>query len=262
VPVEGEPAGPPEVYGEDRLFVYTRLEKDKESPEVAALERAGHPVVTITLRDTLDLGGEFLRWELATAVAGSILGIDPFDQPNVQESKDNTKRVLAEFEARGQLPPAPALAPAETGAKVAELLAKARRGSYFSIMSYTAQTGASDKALARVRVAVRDQARQATTRGYGPRFLHSTGQLHKGGPRKGIFLQVVQEDGVDVPIPGQGHGFRTLREAQALGDLKSLRSRRLPVVRVDLGPAKGGWKDLVESIEKAVGDSSPPGGGG
>ena len=253
VPVEGEPVGKPAVYGDDRLFVYIRMDADPPNRSVQALEKAGLPVVTITLRDKLDLGAEFLRWEIAVAVAGSILGIDAFDQPNVQESKDNTKKVLAQFKAKGRLPAADSVAAARSRADLASLLQRAKRGSYFAIMAYTARTPQSESAIAAIRTAVRDATHMATTAGYGPRFLHSTGQLHKGGPKTGLFLQVVQDDAKDVAIPGQPYSFSVLKQAQSLGDLQSLTSRRLPVVRVTLGrtPATG-WKALAAAARAAV----------
>jgi transaldolase/glucose-6-phosphate isomerase len=254
VPVEGEPLGRPEAYGQDRLFVRVRVNGDAEDDAaVRALADAGQPMVTLSMRDLLDLGGEFLRWELATAVAGSLLGIDPFDQPNVQESKDNTKRVLAEFAAKGRLPEAPALSASEAGRAVGELLGKARDGSYLALMAYTTRTEASDAAITRARSRVRDATRLATTAGYGPRFLHSTGQLHKGGPPVGLFLQVVQQDRRDVEVPGEPYTFSILKQAQALGDLASLQSRNYPVLRVTLGDEpEAGWRELADSIEAAV----------
>jgi len=253
VPVEGEPLGRPDAYADDRLFVHLRVNGEADDPAVRALEQAGQPVVTLTLRDKLDLGGEFLRWELATAVAGSVLGIDPFDQPNVQESKDNTKRVLAEFASSGKLPEAHAVPAAEAGGAVADLLKQRRDGSYLALMAYTTRTDASEAALRRARERVRDTAHLATTAGYGPRFLHSTGQLHKGGPPVGLFLQIVQRDGVDVEVPGEPYGFSTLKQAQSLGDLQSLQSRNYPVLRVDLGEEpEAGWRALADSIEEAI----------
>ncbi|HET9781215.1 MAG TPA: bifunctional transaldolase/phosoglucose isomerase [Candidatus Dormibacteraeota bacterium] len=253
VPIEGEPVGKPVVYGDDRLFVYIRMDADPPNRAVQALERFGHPVVTLTLRDKLDLGGEFFRWEVAVAIAGAILGIDAFDQPNVQESKDNTKKVLATFKSKGKLPAAESVPAAKAKAGVASLLAKARKGAYFAIMAYTTRTPQSEAAIAAIRTAVRDRTKIATTSGYGPRFLHSTGQLHKGGPKTGLFLQIVQDDTRDVPIPGQPYGFSVLKQAQAIGDLQSLQSRKLPVLRVTLGsqPAKG-WRELTAAVKSAV----------
>ena len=253
VPVEGEPVGRPTVYGDDRLFAYIRMEADPPHRAVMALEKAGLPVVTLTLRDRLDLGGEFMRWEVATAIAGAVLGIDAFDQPNVQESKDNTKRVLARFIRAGKLPPAESVAAARARTALRALLARARHGAYFAIMAYTTRTVGSDAAIAAIRTAVRDRRGIATTAGYGPRFLHSTGQLHKGGPRTGLFLQIVQDDARDVAIPGQPYSFSVLKQSQSLGDLQSLTSRRLPVLRVTLGrePAAG-WRALVAAAKSAV----------
>jgi glucose-6-phosphate isomerase len=241
------------VYGDDRLFVYIRMAADPPNRAVRALEKAGQPVITLTMRDKLDLGGEFFRWEVAVAVAGSVLGIDAFDQPNVQESKDNTKRVLATFKSKGKLPPADSVPAAKSRADLQSLLARAKRGAYFAIMAYTARTTGSEAAIAAIRTAVRDSTKIATTAGYGPRFLHSTGQLHKGGPKTGLFLQIVQDDGRDVKIPGQPYSFSILKQAQSFGDLQSLSSRRLPAVRVTLGrdPAAG-WRALTTAVKQAV----------
>src|ERR1700680_2865223 len=253
VPVEGEPVGKPAVYGDDRVFVYIRMDSDPVNRAVRALERAGQPVVTLTLRDKLDLGGEFLRWEVATAIAGSILGIDAFDQPNVQESKDNTKKVLGKYRSSGKLPPAVSIPAARARTGLHALLERAKPGAYFAIMAYATRTPGSETAIATIRSAVRDRTHFATTAGYGPRFLHSTGQLHKGGPKTGLFLQVVQDDTRDVSIPGQPFSFSILKQAQSLGDLQSLSSRRLPVMRVTLGrePAAG-WKALATAVKSAV----------
>jgi len=253
VPVEGEPVGKPAVYGDDRLFVYIRMDADPPNRAVQALEKAGQPVITLTMRDKLDLGGEFLRWEIATAIAGSVLGIDAFDQPNVQESKDNTKKVLATFKSRGKLPPVDTIPTSKAKGAVGSLVKQARRGAYFAIMSYTARTPQSEAAIAAIRTAVRNGKNIATTAGYGPRFLHSTGQLHKGGPRTGLFLQIVQEDAKVVAIPGQPYSFSVLKQAQAIGDMQSLTSRKLPVVRVTLGRAPAtGWRALAAAVKAAV----------
>jgi glucose-6-phosphate isomerase/transaldolase/glucose-6-phosphate isomerase len=253
VPVEGEPLGKPDAYGSDRLFVHIRMDKDADNAGVRALEKAGQPVITLTLRDKLDLGGEFLRWEIATAVAGSVLGIDAFDQPNVQESKDNTKKVLAKFKSNGKLPAAETVEAGQAAGRLRELVGQAKPPLYFAVMSYTERTATSERALSKARALVRDRRRVATTVGYGPRFLHSTGQLHKGGPREGVFLQIVEDDERDVSIPGQSYGFSTLKQAQALGDFESLRSRKLPVLRVSLGAGgTKGWKALSSAFESAL----------
>ena len=253
VPIEGEPVAKPAMYGDDRLFVYIRMAADPPNRAVQALEKYGHPVVTLTLRDKLDLGGEFFRWEIATAIAGSILGIDAFDQPNVQESKDNTKKVLASFKSKGKLPAAESVPATRSKAGLASLLGRAKKGAYFAIMAYTTRTRDSEAAIAAIRTAVRDKRKIATTSGYGPRFLHSTGQLHKGGPKTGLFLQVVQDDKKDVEIPGEPYSFSVLKQAQAIGDLQSLKSRRLPVLRVTVGdtPAAG-WKALATAVRGAL----------
>ena len=253
VPVEGEPVGKPAVYGDDRLFVYIRMDGDAPHRAVQALEKAGQPVVTLTMRDKLDLGGEFLRWEIATAIAGAILRIDAFDQPNVQESKDNTKKVLARFKASGKLPPAESVPASKSKSGLRSLLERAKPGAYLAIMAYTTRTPGAEAAIASIRTSVRDATHRATTAGYGPRFLHSTGQLHKGGPKTGLFLQIVQEDTKDVAIPGQPYSFSVLKSAQTLGDLQSLTSRRLPVLRVTLGKdAAAGWKALAAAVKSAV----------
>jgi hypothetical protein len=253
VPVEGEPLGKPDAYGQDRLFVHIRMDKDADNAGVRALEKAGQPVVTLTLRDKLDLGGEFLRWEIATAVAGSVLGIDAFDQPNVQESKDNTKKVLAKFKANGKLPSAETVEVGEAAGRLRELVGQVKPPLYLAVMSYTERTVTSERTLSKARALVRDRRHVATTVGYGPRFLHSTGQLHKGGPREGVFLQIVEDDDRDVAIPGQNYGFSTLKQAQALGDFESLRSRKLPVLRVTLGAGGSkAWRALSSAFESAL----------
>jgi transaldolase / glucose-6-phosphate isomerase len=253
VPIEGEPVGDPKAYGADRLFVHVRMANDPDSPAVKKLEKAGQPVVTLVLRDKLDLGGEFMRWEIATAIAGSVLGIDPFDQPNVQESKDNTKAVLEVFKKTGKLPEAETVEAAAAGEALAALLAKAPKKAYVAFMAYTARSGQSEKALDTLRTLVRDKTTLATTSGYGPRFLHSTGQLHKGGPREGVFVQIVQEDGRDIPIPGEPYSFSVLKQAQALGDHKALRSRKDPLLRISIGKNHArGWRALTDAVESAL----------
>jgi hypothetical protein len=171
----------------------------------------------------------------------------------VQESKDNTRKVLAKYRSSGKLPSAESVPASKARAGLKTLLARAKRGSYFAIMAYTTRSTASESAIASIRTSVRDATRYATTAGYGPRFLHSTGQLHKGGPKVGLFLQIVQDDTRDVPIPGQAYSFSILKQAQSLGDLESLTSRRLPVLRVTLGKgAAAGWKALAAAVKSAV----------
>jgi len=223
VPVEGEPLGGPEVYGDDRLFVAIG---DHEG--LPALEQAGHPVVRLPYGGPLQLGGEFFRWEFATAVAGHVLGINPFDQPNVQEAKDTTARIL-----QGGAPAEP-----ETGS-LSALLEQARPGDYVAIQAYLPRNAEVEAQLQAARRRLRDRLRVATTVGYGPRFLHSTGQLHKGGPNTGVFIQVVGDDSVDFEIPGRPYTFGALKRAQALGDLQSLRAHGRRVERVTLDELGG-----------------------
>ena len=255
VPVAGEALRDPAGYGQDRLFVQIKLASDAdESTEGAlkALEAAGHPVIRITLRDILDLGAEFFRWEVATATTGALLGIDPFDQPNVQESKDNTKSLLAEYRAKGKFPEGkplldsdgleiygdPAIlggAPSAVGAMLGAFLSQARPGDYVALMAYLQPTPEHTVALQSLRLSLRDATRLATTLGYGPRFLHSTGQLHKGGANNGLFIQITADDTLDLPVPGEPYTFAVLKHAQALGDLRSLVSKQRRVLRLHLG---------------------------
>ena len=259
VPVAGEPLRDPAGYGKDRIFVQIKLTSEAdEATEAAlkALEAAGHPVIRIILHDVLDLGAEFFRWEVATAVAGALLGIDPFDQPNVQESKDNTKSLLAEYRAQGKFPEekpilesdglriygdAAALgaAPSSVGAALTAFLNQARTGDYVALMAYLQPTPEHTVALQSLRSSLRDSARLATTLGYGPRFLHSTGQLHKGGANNGLFIQITADAAGDLPIPGEPYTFAVLNRAQALGDLRSLVSKQRRVLRLHLGADAG-----------------------
>ncbi|MGH2520956.1 MAG: bifunctional transaldolase/phosoglucose isomerase [Anaerolineales bacterium] len=239
LPVEGEPVGTPEVYGKDRVFAHLRMGANRRrDTAVAALAKAGHPVITFDLEDAYDLGAEFLRWEIATVAAGWVLGIDPFDQPNVQESKDNTVRLLRERAATGRLPDLEgALVP---GARNFDLrllahLKSAKRGDYVALTAYVERTPRREKLLRELRAAIRDRYKAATTVGYGPRFLHSTGQLHKGGANNGVFVQFVSGDPQDAPVPGEEYTFSDLKAAQALGDYQSLASRHRRVLRVNLG---------------------------
>lgn len=219
LPVEAERIGPPAVYGEDRLFVaYGPLDGLDE------LEAAGHPVIRLPEIGPLDLGAEFFRWEFATAVAGHILGINPFDQPNVEESKRNARRVL-----EGGAPE-PATAPP------AEVLGSIRPGDYLAILAYLPRDRATADRLERARHAFRDRLRIATTVGFGPRYLHSTGQLHKGGPDTGVFLVVEDPPAIDVPVPGESFTFGQLEAAQARGDIAALLEHGRRVAR--LSPAE------------------------
>ena len=218
VPIVGEPLGPPEVYGDDRVFVGLGPQ-----PGLDALAEAGHPVTVLDFDGELpELGGQVLLWELATALAGALLGIQPFDQPDVAAAKAATAKVLAE--GRPEVPVTP----------LDDLLGQVRPGDYVAIQAFVDPGSEVVDRLEAARVALRDRLRVATTLGLGPRFLHSTGQLHKGGPNTGVFVQVVGDDGVDVPIPGQPYGFAGLIRAQADGDLVTLRERGRRAGRVRL----------------------------
>ncbi len=233
IPIAQEPLAPPDAYGNDRLFVYLRLEGDANAEgdkHVKALERSGQPVVRLALRDAYDLAAEFFRWEFATAMAGHYLGIHPFDQPNVQESKENTSRVLDYVKAHGQLPRNDA---PESG--VDTLLSQAGPGRYLAILAYLTPSSQIDAAIKTLRKTLLTKYHLTTTSGYGPRYLHSTGQLHKGGPNSGLFLQLIEDMKPDVAIPGQPYTFGTLAQAQGVGDYQSLQARHRAVVRVRLG---------------------------
>jgi hypothetical protein len=273
VPVVGEPIGEPDSYGPDRIFAILTLAGDPDTQwhELSeALEQRGHPVVRIELADVLDVGAEFFRWEVATAAAGMVLEIDPFDQPNVQESKDATGALLRVFRERGALPSLAPLvaeeglaaygnvdrlgdAPFSVDGALRELLALAEAGDYFALLAYLPPDREIEGRLQRLRAAVRDALGIATTLGFGPRFLHSTGQLHKGGPDSGIFLTLTAEPRRDLPIPGWEEGFGTLIAAQALGDLESLQRRSRRVIRLHFAAVEEG----LTRLEAMVGEALP-----
>lgn len=263
VPVDREPLGAPGVYGADRVFVRIALDGAAPPPPapdgtpadacLEALAAAGHPALRFTLADPIDLAGEFLRWEVATAIAGVVLGVNPFDEPNVTESKENTKRVLEELEHHGGFPREEPLASgngmalhgdtalrltAGDGGVVGELrrhLARARPGGYLAIGAFVAPTAARASAIDGLRARLRDATGSATTGGFGPRYLHSTGQLHKGGPATGWFLQLTADHPADLPVPGKHYSFGQLVDAQARGDMEALEAHDLPVLRIHLG---------------------------
>jgi len=228
LPVAGEPLGPPEVYGSDRVFIAMSLSDERDpvtDAGLAALGAAGHPVVRLVLADPDDLGAEFFRWEFATAVAGAILGINAFDQPNVAESKANTEAVLTKG-----APPRPLADKDALGRFVAQV----RPGDYVALLAYLPPTSEHDRRLAAVRLALRNRLRVATTLGYGPRYLHSTGQLHKGGPPRGHFLEITALPATDLPIPGKPFTFGQFEAAQAEGDLQALDRRGRPALQLRL----------------------------
>lgn len=251
VPVVGEPISAPSVYGDDRTFVYiTTGDVDENArASLVALEAAGHPVVYRVLDDANDLGAEFFLWEMATAFAGWLMEINPFDQPNVQESKDATKALLEKFTKEGSLPdeiPNAADGPLAVYAKslatelsarelVRAQIEKIKPGDYVGLLAYIEETPEIESALQELRIKLRDRTRCAVTTGYGPRFLHSTGQLHKGGPNSGVFFQLTAPDRVDMPVPGAPYTFSILKQAQAQGDFESLLAHGRRAIRVDLG---------------------------
>jgi hypothetical protein len=281
VPIAGEPLGNAASYGPDRVFVRLVLEgatPPAPAPDgtpadelLDALAAAGHPVLRIRLVDPIDLAAEFIRWEVATAIAGVVLEINPFDEPNVTESKENTKRVLADLERTGAFPAPAVLAqgdgliligdadlhvrPAD-GTLAGELrrhLARARPGSYLALQAFVAPSPARADALDRMRGLLRDATGRATTSGFGPRFLHSTGQLHKGGAPIGWFLQLTADHPVDVEIPGRPFSFGQLVDAQALGDFEALEAHDLPVLRVHLGAdVDAGLATLERTLREAL----------
>lgn len=242
IPVAAEPLEPSAAYGSDRLFVQLRL-ADDDSPEaktadqaMTRLESAGHPSVRLELSDAYDLGAEFYRWEYATAIAGHILGIHPFDQPDVQGAKDRTVSMLERYQDTGRLPETRS----DHAHRFLELLAQSTPGDYLVIMAYLPEANGIGDAISELRRRVMTRYGIATTAGYGPRFLHSTGQLHKGGPDSGIFLQLTQEHAPDLDIPGWPFSFGTLADAQALGDLQALQNlgRRVASIRLERNAAE------------------------
>ncbi len=229
VPVTGEPFVEPVRYGDDRLFVCLRVSQDDNSVIDAVIDKlraSGQPLVVLGMEDKHELGAEFFRWEFATAVAGAILGIHPFDQPNVQAAKQATEAMLQEYIRTEELPQT------YVTASLAELLPKARSGDYLAVLAYVQQTPAMDGVMTEFRRTIGEKHTMATTLGYGPRYLHSTGQLHKGGPNTGLFLLITADHEGDVPIPGRPYSFGVLADAQALGDLRALQSLGRRVTRV------------------------------
>ena len=277
IPVDAETLGPPEVYGRDRLFIYIRLNSAPSAEQDAALDaldRAGQPVVRISLGDTLSLGQEFFRWEMATAVASAMLGIHAFNQPDVEASKRATRQLTAAFEETGEVPDETpfledrglrffsdsantqalqAAAGQDAVALLGAHLGRIQAGDYFAINAYVAMNEETRAELQAMRHAVRDAKKVATTLGFGPRFLHSTGQLHKGGPNSGVFLQITSDDANDLAIPDQRYSFGTLKRFQAQGDLEVLAERGRRALRVHLGPdVYAGLQTLRETITQAL----------
>ena len=274
IPVDRERLAKPASYGNDRVFAYLRLASKPNKAQdaaVAALEKAGHPVVRITLPNTYNLGQEFFRWEIATAVAGSIIGINAFNQPDVEASKIETKKLTSQYETTGSLPPESPFfeekgiklfadeknaAALKGGAKLVDVLkthlSRLSAGDYFAVLGYITMNPANEKTLQTIRHAVRDKKKVATVLGFGPRFLHSTGQAYKGGPNSGVFLQITCDDAKDLPVPGQKYTFGIVKAAQARGDFAVLAERGRRALRVHLGKnLQSGLATLARAVQKA-----------
>ncbi len=277
IPVDAEPPGAIGAYSHDRVFAYLRLEGHDE-PELDALadslSEAGHPLVWIDLKSRDDIGQEFFRWEVATAIAGAVMQLNPFDQPDVEASKIKTRALTDEYEKTGALAAEAPLAregglalyvddrnaaafgagDGSVQACIEALLRSVVEGDYVGILAYLDRTHAHIGALQRIRARIRDRKKVATVLGFGPRFLHSTGQAYKGGPNSGVFLQITHEPAEDIAVPGHRYGFKVVEAAQARGDLGVLVERGRRVIRLDLGgDVEGGLKWLAGAVEKALG---------
>lgn len=279
IPVDREELSSPDVYGNDRVFAYVHTEHATDvavDAKITALEKAGHAVLRISMADIYDLGAEFFRWEIATAVAGSIIGINAFNQPDVEASKIVTRKLTTEYEKTGSLPPEkPILEDSGiklfTDEKNAAALARAagtdkslsgylkahldRIGAndYFAVLGYIQMNADHEKALQAMRHAVRDQKHVATCLGFGPRFLHSTGQAYKGGPNSGVFLQITCDDKIELPVPEQKYTFGVVKAAQARGDFQVLAERGRRALRVHLHDVESGLATLTSAIKAALG---------
>jgi len=274
ITVDRERLARPSAYGDDRLFVYLRLAAKPDRAQdaaVAALQKAGHALVRVTLPNIYNLGQEFFRWEIATAVAGSILGINAFNQPDVEASKIETRKLTSEYEMTGKLPPESPFfeekgvklfadekntAALKGEAKLAGVLrahlSRLGPSDYFAVLAYIPMNPANEKALQSIRHAVRDKKKVATVLGFGPRFLHSTGQAYKGGPNSGVFLQITCDDARDLPVPGQKYTFGVVKAAQARGDFAVLAERGRRALRVHLENLKSGLATLSKAVQKAI----------
>jgi hypothetical protein len=289
VPVDREPLGDPSVYGPDRVFVRLHLtgatgpEVDAADRLVDAVEAQGHPTIRIEILDPIDLGAEAFRWEVATAISGAILGIDPFDQPNVEEAKNRTRALLARHEdgPNRRATDADAALPLVTDGGLAlhgdaplrlsangnhtlvgELrrhLERRRPNAYLALQAFIAPTPSRDEGLARIRTLLRGATGCATTAGYGPRFLHSTGQLHKGGAPIGWFIQLTSDHPVDRPIPGWPYTFGELIDAQAQGDFEAIEAHDLPIIRIHLADPETGLAALEAALASALEGTTRPG---
>jgi len=275
IPVDREKLAKPSVYGSDRIFAYLRLANKPNKAQdtaVAAIEKAGYPVVRITLPNVYAVGQEFFRWEIATAVAGSIIGINAFNQPDVEASKIETKKLTSQYEATGSLPPESPFfiakdaklfaddrnSAALSGGKslneiVKTHLSRIGAGDYFAVLGYIPMNAENEKALQTIRMSVRDAKKVATCLGFGPRFLHSTGQAYKGGPNSGVFLQITCDDASDLAVPGQKYTFGVVKAAQARGDFAVLAERGRRALRVHLGKnLKSGLNALAKAVSQSL----------
>jgi transaldolase/glucose-6-phosphate isomerase len=275
IPVDREPVGPPSVYGDDRLFVYIRYAPAPDAQQDAAideLEAAGRPIVRIELSDLYDVGGEVFRWEFATAVAGAVIGINPFDQPDVEASKVATRALTSAYESNGSLPAetpifenehfalytdehnAAALGTHESfGDYLAAHLDRIGDGDYIALLAYVEMTEEHESRLTEMRLSLRYRTHAATCVGFGPRFLHSTGQAYKGGPNSGVFLQITCDDPADVSVPGQSYTFGVVKAAQARGDFEVLAERGRRALRIHLrGDVTAGLEELAGAIHAAL----------
>jgi len=275
IPVDREQLASPETYGNDRVFAYLRFESAPDADQdarVMALEQAGQPVIRIAVQDTYDLGQEFFRWEIATAVAGSIIGINAFNQPDVEASKIETRKLTDQYEKSGSLPAEQPIFDQNgiklfTDAKNTSAFGKSsslagylkahlgriKSGDYFAVLGFIEMNDQHEAALQQIRHAVRDSKHVATCLGFGPRFLHSTGQAYKGGPNSGVFLQVTCDDAADLQVPGQKYTFGVVKAAQARGDFQVLADRGRRVLRVHLGKdVKAGLSTLTTAVREAL----------
>ena len=252
IPIDGETPGPPDVYGHDRVFVHLRLAGGADAAadaHVERLERAGHPIVRIDWPDRNALGAEFYRWEFATAVAGAVLGVNPFDQPDVEATKVVTRRLAAEYEATGKLPEDAHISDVSS---VVDFLGQLRDADYFAILAFIEMNEKHRQVLEAIRGLVRDRRKVATSVGFGPRYLHSTGQAHKGGPNSGVFLLITCDESADMPVPGQKYTFGTIKLAQARGDLEVLSARERRLLRVHLNDVESGLRELHSVIREGL----------
>ncbi|MBC7743219.1 MAG: glucose-6-phosphate isomerase [Bdellovibrionaceae bacterium] len=258
IPITNEPLGKPSDYGNDRLFIYLTLEvvsknsnDEKLKNFVLALSEAGQPIVTIKMKDLFDLGQEFFRWEFAAALAGAILGINAFDQPNVQKNKDITNQILSEKLVQENPTFTEGSLSIYSTENLRPFLLNTHPGDYLALMAFLPESPTTTEWLQRIRASMQDKLRLATTLGYGPRFLHSTGQLHKGGPSNGLFIQLTADYIPDISIPFRKYTFGDFITAQAQGDLQVLRANQRRALRIHLGSdVESGLKELLELVSK------------